>query len=114
MHLGDDVVVPDLAGWRRERMPETPDAAAIELAPDWVCEVLPLRTEAVDPAEKLPLYARAGVGHAWLVDPQLRTLEVFRLEAGAWRVAGTYRDAACVRADPFDAVELEFAALWAR
>src|ERR1700690_1278142 len=80
LHLHGDVLVPDLAGWRRERMPELPDAPAFELAPDWVCEVLSPSTAATDRAQKMPIYAREGVGHAWLVGPIARTPEDCRLE----------------------------------
>ncbi len=114
LHLGEDIVVPDLAGWRRARMPEVPVAAAIELAPDWVCEVLSPRTEAIDRAEKMPLYASAGVSHAWLVDPGLRTLEVFRRDGQRWTLLAVFRDDARVSAEPFDAVPLDLASLWAR
>ncbi len=118
LHLGagPDVVVPDLAGWRRERLPETVFAAAapvgITVAPDWVCEVLSASTEAIDRAEKMPIYAREQVAHAWLVDPELRTLEVFRWERGTWTVAAVYRDDAVVKAEPFDAIALELSPLW--
>lgn len=114
LHLGADVLVPDLAGWRRERMPELPDVAAFELAPDWVCEVLSPGTAARDRADKLPLYAKSGVAHAWLVDPLVQTLEVLRREGERWVLLGAFRDDARVRAEPFDAVELELALLWAR
>jgi Uma2 family endonuclease len=114
LHLHGDVLVPDLAGWRRERMPELPDAAAFELAPDWVCEVLSPSTAAVDRADKLPIYAREGVRHAWLLDPVATTLEVLRLEGEGWRLVATWRGDAVVRAEPFDAIELELAVLWAR
>jgi len=114
LHLGADILVPDLAGWRRTRMPELPDVAAFELAPDWVCEVVSPSTAALDRTEKLPLYAAAGVAHAWVVDPLARTLEVLKLEAGCWAVLGAFRDDARVRAEPFDAIELELGALWAR
>ena len=114
LHLHGDVLVPDLAGWRRERMPELPDAAAFELAPDWVCEVLSPSTAAVDRADKLPIYAREGVRHAWLLDPVATTLEVLRLEGGGRRLVATWRGDAVVRAEPFDAIELEVAVLWAR
>ena len=114
LHLGANVLVPDLAGWRRERMPELPATPAIELAPDWVCEVLSPSTAAIDRAVKLPIYARTGVVHAWLVDPLARTLEVLGLDAGSWRILATWRDDAKVRAVPFDAIELELAILWAR
>src|SRR5882757_4578268 len=69
LHVHGDILVPDLAGWRRERMPEIPEAAAFELAPDWVCEVLSPGTEATDRADKMPIYAREKVAHVWLVDP---------------------------------------------
>lgn len=114
LHLHGDVLVPDLAGWRRERMPELPDAAAFELAPDWVCEVLSPSTAATDRAEKMPIYAREGVPHLWLVDPIPRTLEAYRLEADRWTLLGTWRDDARVRVDPFADLELDLAGLWAR
>ncbi|MGH7281852.1 MAG: Uma2 family endonuclease [Polyangiaceae bacterium] len=114
LHLHGDVVVPDLAGWRRERMPRLPmEAAAFELAPDWACEVLSASTEAIDRAEKMPIYAREKVSHLWLVDPIARTLEVFKLDGARWSVVGVWRDDAKVRAEPFDAIELELDVLWA-
>src|SRR5580658_105392 len=114
VHLSGHILVPDLAGWRRERMPEMPAVPFVELAPDWVGEVLSPSTEAEDRADKMPLYAVAGVGHLWLVDPVAQTLEAFALEAGAWRVLGTWRAKAQVRVAPFDAVELDLGVLWAR
>jgi len=107
-------VVPDLAGWRRERMPELPDAPYLTLAPDWACEVLSPRTQALDRTRKLPLYAREGVTHVWLIDPLAQTLEVYRLDGDTYRLVATHAGTAPVRAEPFDAVELELAALWAR
>jgi Uma2 family endonuclease len=112
LHLGPDVLVPDLAGWRRERMPQVPDVAAGAVVPDWVCEVLSPKTESLDRTRKMPAYAREGVLHLWLVSPQARTLEVYRLSEGRWLLLGTYDAAARVRAEPFDAVEIELAALW--
>jgi Uma2 family endonuclease len=115
LHLrGGHILVPDLAGWRRERMPERPDAPAIELAPDWVCEVVSPSSEATDRADKMPIYAHEAVRNIWLVDPLARTLEVYRLEGERWLLLATWRDEARVRAEPFDAIELELAALWAR
>lgn len=114
LHLHGDVLVPDLAGWRRERMPELPDAAAFELAPDWICEVLSPSTAPVDRAEKLPIYARERVAHAWLVDPIGQTLEAFRLEEGRWVLLGTWRGDAKVRVEPFTEIELELSGLWAK
>lgn len=109
-----DVVVPDLAGWRAERVPDL-SAAFATLAPDWLCEVLSPSTAAFDREEKMPLYAREGVRHAWLVDPIARTLEVFALGAGGrWGPAGLHRDDARVRVEPFDAIELDLAALWTK
>lgn len=105
-------LVPDLAGWRRDRLPELPDTAWFEVIPDWVCEVLSPSSAAIDRVEKMPVYASRGVSHAWLIDPLLETLEVFRLEGKRWFLAGTYRGGAAVRAEPFDAIELELAALW--
>ncbi|WP_437745060.1 Uma2 family endonuclease [Sorangium sp. So ce1504] len=109
-----DALVPDIAGWRRERMPELPETAYFALAPDWICEVLSASTEDVDRDEKMPIYAREGVRHAWLVDPIQRTLEVYMLGADRrWGPAVVHRDAARVRVEPFDAVELDLSVLWA-
>lgn len=113
VHIGDDVLVPDLAGWRRERLAVIPDAAFFTLAPDWICEVLSPSTERFDRAEKMPLYARWGVGHAWLVHPRRRTLEAFRLHEGKWLAIGVYKDADTARIEPFDAIELDLSVLWA-
>jgi Uma2 family endonuclease len=114
LQLGPDVLVPDLAAWRRERMPEMPDVAGFTLAPDWVCEVLSPSTGALDRARKLPIYAREHVAHAWLADPSVRTLEVFRREGAAWLLIATFEGDRRVRAEPFDAIELDLSRLWAR
>lgn len=115
LHLGDEpgIVVPDLAGWRRERMAAIPGAAFISVAPDWICEVISPSTGRFDRAEKLPFYATQQVRWAWLVEPLQRTLEVLRNEGGRWLLLGTFAGDAKVRAEPFDAIELELAALWA-
>jgi Uma2 family endonuclease len=106
-------VVPDLAGWRVERMPSLPETAYFALPPDWVCEVLSKSTESIDRNEKLPLYAEHGVRHAWLVDPIAQTLEVPTLgDDGHWREVQIHRGDARVCAAPFEAVELELGALW--
>ncbi|MBJ6761461.1 Uma2 family endonuclease [Myxococcaceae bacterium JPH2] len=112
LHLDDDVLVPDLAGWRRERMPRVPRVAAFQLAPDWVCEVRSPSTAVLDRHVKLPIYARAGVTHVWLVDPDARLLEVFRLDAGHYVLVSTHAGSDAVRAEPFDAVALELSFLW--
>jgi Uma2 family endonuclease len=113
LHFGKDVLVPDLAAWRRARMPEAPADAYITLAPDWVCEVLSPSTEAIDRGKKLRIYAREGVGHVWLLDPLRRTLEVLARESVAWSSLGTHEGRARVRAVPFDAIELDLSSLWA-
>ena len=114
LHLLGHVLVPDLAGWRRERMPELPDATAFELAPDWACEVLSASTAVLDRTAKVPIYAQAGVAHVWLVDPVLRIVEALRLEAGGYRLLGTWHGEAAVRIEPFDTLELELSALWSK
>jgi hypothetical protein len=113
LSLGDDIIVPDLAGWRRDRLPVAPDAANITVPPDWMCEVLSRSTEGVDRAEKMPLYASFGVQYAWLVHPRRRTLEVFALEDGRWLAIAVHKDDDRARVVPFDAIELDLALLWA-
>ena len=113
LHLGGHILVPDLAGWRRERMPSIPNAAHFELAPDWVCEVVSPSTARLDRVQKLPIYAQQGVSHCWLIDPRARTLEVFALRDSHWLLLSTYSEDDLVRAEPFDAAELELGALWA-
>src|SRR6266498_3603105 len=98
LHFGDDVVVPDLAGWRLERMPEFPDTPAFDMAPDWACEVVSPTTERLDRAKKMPLYARERVSHLWLVNPVARTLEVYRLADGRWLLLATHEGMNRVRA----------------
>jgi Uma2 family endonuclease len=112
LHLGTNVLVPDLAGWRRERMPECPAGAYCEQAPDWVCEVLSASTARIDRVLKVPAYAEAGVSHVWLVDPVAQTLEAHELTMQGYRLLGTYGGLDTVRVAPFDAIELELAALW--
>jgi Uma2 family endonuclease len=112
LHLGADILVPDLAGWRRERMPVLRNVPYFELAPDWVCEVLSTTTARMDRIRKKPIYAREQVGHLWLVDPAVRTLEVYRLERGQWVDAGAYGGAEVVRAEPFATVEMAMGQWW--
>jgi Uma2 family endonuclease len=112
LHCRNDVLVPDLAGWRRERLPTVPAAAYLTLAPDWICEVLSPSTEALDRGAKLRIYAREGVAHAWLVDPLRRTLEVLSLESGRWVLLGTHEGPVRVRVAPFAGIELDLRSLW--
>lgn len=104
---------PDIAGWRRERMPALPDAAYFTLAPDWVCEVLSKSTETTDRNRKLPLYARHGVRHVWLVDPIAKMLEVHTLDDDRrWRHVRVFEGDGRVRADPFTEIEIDLSELW--
>ena len=112
LHLGDDVLVPDLAGWRRERMPELPDAAYVTVAPDWACEVLSASTRRVDLQDKRPVYAREGVAHLWLIDPIDRTLEAFELRDGDWVLIACAKDEEAVNVRPFDAITFNLGDLW--
>ena len=112
LHLGADILVPDIAGWRRERMPVLEDVPYSELAPDWVCEVVSPSTGRSDRVLKMPIYAREQVGHLWLVDPGLRTLEVYGLEAQRWVVLRTHGGNETVRAEPFEAIELALGRWW--
>jgi Uma2 family endonuclease len=93
LHLSSDVIVPDLAGWRRQHVPALPDSATITNTPDWVCEVISPATEALDRGRKLAAFAREGVGHARLLNPGSRTLEVFALAAGRWTLLAARRRA---------------------
>jgi len=113
LHLGDDVVVPDLAGWRRARMPELPEVAYFTLPPDWVAEVLSPSTRTYDLTDKRAIYQRERVAHLWFVDPDARTLEVQRWSGKGYLVVGSWRHEAVVRAEPFDEIELSLAVLWA-
>lgn len=107
LHLGPDVLVPDLAGWRRERLPELPPRPHFTLAPDWVLEVLSPSTASIDRIVKARIYAREGVSFFWFVDPEARTLESMRLHDGHWLQTGAWAAGERVRAEPFDAVELD-------
>ena len=118
LHLGSrpDKLVPDLAGWRRERLPRAvggDDAPAhYGLAPDWACEILSERTRSRDKGQKMRIYAREGVRNLWLVEPLARTLEIFRLAGSEWLLVHSFAGEARVRAEPFEAIELELASVW--
>lgn len=115
LHLADDVVVPDLAGWRRERMPEVPiDEAFFRLAPDWACEIESPSTRRVDRGVKREIYRRERVRWVWAIDPEAQLLEVFVLESARYAPALTASGTARVRAVPFDAIELDLSILWQR
>jgi hypothetical protein len=115
LHLvREEPVIPDLAGWRLERMPELPKTTYFALAPDWVCEVVSPSTEAHDRERKLPLYGKHGVRHAWLLDPLRCTLEVFSLGKRRWGKPVIHRGDARVRVPPFEAIEIDLSIFWVK
>lgn len=107
------VVRPDLAGWRRERLPRMDPTRLLEVAPDWVCEILSPSTENRDRVMKARYYAEAGVSHYWIVSPEARTVEAYELEPPGvakerrWIRLGAWEDGDTARIAPFDAIELE-------
>ena len=112
LHLGENVLVPDLAGWRRERMPVSPDTAYFSIAPDWICEGISPSTAKLDRSVKLPIYAQHNVSYAWILDPVARMLEVFQLQSRRWLLLDTFVGEDHVRPAPFDALPFDLAELW--
>lgn len=110
--MGGDILVPKLAGWRRERMPNVPDGQSFDCVPDWVCEVMSDETEKIDRIQKLRIYAMAGVRHAWLVHPWRRTLEAWRLHEGNWLMLAGLQDHDRGHVEPFETRELDLDELW--
>jgi Uma2 family endonuclease len=114
IHLTEDILVPDLGGWRRETLPVLPDAPFITVRPDWVCEVASPSTRALDRGKKLDVYQRERVGHVWLIEPTDRFLEVLELDGETYRIVQRVSGDAPARLRPFDAIEFDVGALWAR
>ena len=116
LHLGrePDIIVPDVAGWRRTTLPELPDEAFLTVAPDWACEVLSPSTQRKDRVVKMPIYRRERVQHVWLVDADAHTLEVYALDGESYRLLDTFAEDAHVSARPFEAFTLELGVLWKR
>ncbi|MGK5088841.1 Uma2 family endonuclease [Bdellovibrionota bacterium FG-2] len=113
LHLGQDVLVPDLAGWKREKLPNIPvNKAYFDVAPNWVCEVLSNRTAGLDRVKKLPIYAREKVDHVWLIDPDKKTLEIYARDGEKWLLLNSCAGNERIRAAPFDAIEIDLGALW--
>lgn len=112
LHLQDDIVVPDVAGWRRERLPILPDVPWLGTPPDWVCEVVSPTTESVDRGRKLRIYARERVSSLWLVNPIAKTLESYRLQDSNWTLLNTFVGDETIRAEPFEAVPLDMSRWW--
>jgi Uma2 family endonuclease len=113
LHIGPDVVVPDLAGWKRERMPRLPKEAFFSKAPDWACEVLSPSTEKIDRRRKLRIYARERVEYLWLINPVTRAVEARRRQGSGWFEPVVYGDDDIVRLEPFEGIELDLSCLWA-
>ncbi|PIU31461.1 MAG: hypothetical protein COT06_08030 [Syntrophobacteraceae bacterium CG07_land_8_20_14_0_80_61_8] len=112
--FGDDIMVPDLAGWKAERFPWEEDHNWISVVPDWLCEVLSPATFRLDRTSKMSIYAKYGVGHAWLIDPIATVLEVYRLESGCWTLLGAFGGDEIVRVEPFAVIEISLADWWPR
>jgi Uma2 family endonuclease len=112
LHLGPHVLVPDLAGWRRDRMPSLPQRVGITISPDWVCEILSPSTAKLDREAKLPIYAEQGVNHVWLIEPDRRFLDAYCNVAGKWMLVGTATGDAKVSLPPFDAITFEMSDLF--
>lgn len=110
--LGENLLVPDFSGWRKERFPGIPKENWISVPPDWVCEILSPGTSGLDRVRKMPVYARYGVGFVWLIDPNDRTLEIYRLESGKWLLLAAFAQDDKVRAEPFQEIEINLSQLW--
>lgn len=116
IHFGknpnEEIFVPDLAGWHKEKMPVFPDVAFFDVTPDWICEILSPSNMRLDRTKKVPLYATLGVKHLWLINPRDKTLEVFRLETGRWVLLSNYAEIDTVKAEPFQEMEFDLGNLW--
>ena len=108
---GSSEFVPDMAGWRRERLPSLPEDR-LTVVPDWICEILSPSTRAYDQRTKRPFYARIGVRHLWFVDLEARTLTVSEFLNGRWLEVGVYGEGNVLRAPPFESMEFDLDALW--
>jgi Uma2 family endonuclease len=112
VHLRRNVVVPDLAGWRQERMPELPTNHIFSVTPDWICEVISPSSGRLDRLKKMPIYLREGVDYAWIVDPEQQTLEAYRHQGDLWNLVGTYGEESVARIQPFEDIEINLALIW--
>jgi Uma2 family endonuclease len=112
VHLGDEVLVPDISGWKKDRMPQLPETSYFEMPPDWVCEILSPSTAKKDRTMKMPIYAKHRVNHIWLIDPDLKTLEAYRLEDRFWKLVDSFADNDVVSIEPFDDIAIDLSLLW--
>jgi Uma2 family endonuclease len=114
IHLGSNIFVPDIAGWKKERMPQLPKTAYFDLTPDWVCEVISQNTVRKDRVVKMPLYAKNKVQYIWLIEPTIKILEVYQLEGQYWTLIGTFADSDKVTMVPFTEISIDLSMLWER
>ena len=110
--LDDNGFRPDIAGWRRERVPEMPKTRPVRVRPDWICEIVSESNATTDTIKKLRRYHQAGVPHYWLLDPATRTLAVYRHAAEGYQSVLVAEAGETARAEPFEAIELRIAALF--
>lgn len=111
-HLDSHVLVPDLVGWRRQRMPALPKTACFKTPPDWICEILSPTTTRIDRIVKMPIYAELGINYLWLIDPVLRTLEAYELHDGHWLLTGAHADNESIAIAPFAEHTFSLTDLW--
>jgi len=112
IHLDNEILVPDIAGWKKERLPKLPETAFFEIPPDWVCEILSHSTLKKDRVLKMPLYAKFNFQYIWLIDPLAKMLEVYQLEKKYWKLIGTFAENDKVSAVPFQEVTIDLSVLW--
>jgi Uma2 family endonuclease len=105
-------LIPDLTGWRKERMPKIPKDSIFDIVPDWVCEVISEGSRKMDRKIKPPIYLHSGVKHMWVVEPEARTLEIYRATENGWLLLDSYSDDDQVKAEPFEAFSIDLALLW--
>lgn len=111
-HVEGEIFVPDLAGWRKQRMPKLPQTAWIEVVPDWVCEIISPTSVRRDRVTKMAIYARLGIAYFWLIDPQAQTLEAYHLQNSHWSLLASYADEQMVSIAPFAEHSFSLANLW--
>ncbi len=107
LRLGSHIAVPDIAGWRSERLVPFPKNASVDIAPDWICEILSDSTERYDRSEKRRIYGEQGVQYLWLLDPRSRVLECFTLVSKHWMLTHTFNISSPVSAPPFSEISFD-------
>lgn len=112
LQLGEHTLVPDLAGWKKERFPSSVTTNWIGVSPDWICEVLSPSTIRLDKTKKMPIYAKHNVNYLWLIHPIDKTLDVFKLVSGGWHLLNAFVENDIVKAEPFQEIEINLGELW--